>query len=127
MCCDIFQKDRDTDHVEKTDMCEQEFNDWVDIDRDLQVSIGLTDEETGQCIINPSKKEEGEEENKDEPERIPASKRQTRETIGILKRALEESGAIESEYRLLYSVENSFNRLCANNSKQGKISDCFKL
>jgi hypothetical protein len=33
-------------------MCEQEFYDWVDIDRDLQVSAVLTDEEISQCIIN---------------------------------------------------------------------------
>jgi hypothetical protein len=51
-------------------------------------------------------------ENKDEPERIPVSKRQTRETIGVLKRVLEESGTTEREYRLLYSIENSLNRLC---------------
>jgi hypothetical protein len=108
-------------------MCEQEFNDWVDKDRDLQVSTVLTDEETAQCIINQSKEEEDEEENKDEPEQIPVSKWQTREAIGILRRALEESGATEREYRLSYSIKNSLNRLCANNSKQAKISDYFKL
>jgi hypothetical protein len=71
MLCDCVQKDHDTDHVEKPDgMCEQEFNDWVDIDCDLQVSTVLTDIEIAQCIINQSKEEEGEEENKDEPERI---------------------------------------------------------
>jgi hypothetical protein len=38
MCCDSVQKDHNTDHMEKPDgMCEQEFNDWVDIDCDLQV------------------------------------------------------------------------------------------
>jgi hypothetical protein len=47
--------------------CEQEFSDWVDIDCDLQVSTVLTDEEIVYCIINQSKEEEGEEENKDEP------------------------------------------------------------
>jgi hypothetical protein len=58
MCCDNFQKGHDSDHVEKPDdMCEQEFNDWVDIDRDLQLNIVLTDEEIGRCIINQSKEE----------------------------------------------------------------------
>jgi hypothetical protein len=45
VCCDSVQKDHDTDHVQKPDdMCEQEFNDWVDIDHDLEVSTVLTDE-----------------------------------------------------------------------------------
>jgi hypothetical protein len=74
MCCDSVQKDRDTDYVkEPDDMCEQEYN-WVDIDHDIQVSTVLTDEEFTQCIINQSKEEEGEEENKDEPQRIAVSK-----------------------------------------------------
>jgi hypothetical protein len=29
-------------------MCEQELNDWVNIDRDLQVTTVLTDEEIAQ-------------------------------------------------------------------------------
>jgi hypothetical protein len=44
----------------------------------------------------------------------------------LLRRVLEESGATEREYRLLYSTENSVNGLCANNSKQAKISEYFK-
>jgi hypothetical protein len=122
MCYGSIQEDHDTDHVEKPDdMCEREFNDWVGIDRDLQVSIVLTDKEIAQCTINQSKeKKEGEEENKNEPERIPVSKQQTCKAIGILRRAWEESGATEHEYRLLYTIENSLNRLYANNSKQAK-------
>jgi hypothetical protein len=77
MCCDSVKKDHDTEHVEKPDdACEQEFYDWVDIDCDLQDSTVLTDEEIARRIINQSKEEEGEEESKDEPERIPVSKRQ---------------------------------------------------
>lgn len=122
VCCDSVQKDNNTDHAEKSDMCEQEFNDWVSKDHDLQVSTMSTDEETVQCIINQSKEEDGEEENKAELKQIPVSKWQTHETIGILRR-LEESWATECEYRLSHSTENSLNRLCANNSKQTKISD----
>jgi hypothetical protein len=55
-------------------MFEQEFHDWVAIDRDLQVSTVLTDEEIAQCMINQSKEEEGGEENKNELERITVSK-----------------------------------------------------
>jgi hypothetical protein len=76
----------------------------VDIDHDLQVTTVLTDKEIAWCIINQSKEEEGEEENKDEPEWIPVSKWKNREAVGILRRALEESGATEREYRLLYSI-----------------------
>jgi hypothetical protein len=96
-----------------------------DIDHDLKVSTVLTDEEIAQRIINQSKEEEGEEENKDELERSPVSKWQTHEAIGILRRVLEESGVTECEYRLSYGIENSFNRLCANNSKQAKISEYY--
>jgi hypothetical protein len=104
-------------------MCEQEY-DWVDKDHDIQVSTVLT--EIAQCIINQSK-EEGEEENKDEPQQIAVSKRKTCEATDILRRALEESRATVREYRLLHSIETSLNRLCANNSKQASISDYFKL
>jgi hypothetical protein len=68
MCFDGVQKDHDTDHVEKPDMCEQELNDWVDKDHDLHISTVLTDEEIAQYIIFQSMEEEGEEENKDEHE-----------------------------------------------------------
>jgi hypothetical protein len=77
MCYYSVQEDHDNDHVGKPDMCEQKFNDWVNTDCDLQVSTVLTDEEIAQCVINQSKEEEGEEENNDEPEIIPVSKRQT--------------------------------------------------
>jgi hypothetical protein len=36
----------------------------------------------------------------------------------------KESGATESEYGLLYSFENSFNRMY---SKEAEISDYFQL
>jgi hypothetical protein len=49
----------------------------------------LTDEEIVQRIINQSKEEDSEEENKDEPERIPVSKQQTHKAIGILKKRAE--------------------------------------
>jgi hypothetical protein len=40
----------------------------VDIDHDLQVTTVSTGEENARWIINQSMEEEGEEENKDEPE-----------------------------------------------------------
>lgn len=56
MCCDSVQKDLNNGHLEEhDDMCEQEFNDWVDIDCDLQVNTMLTDDKIAQCIINESK------------------------------------------------------------------------
>jgi hypothetical protein len=34
-----------------------------------------------------------------------------------------KSGATEHEYKLLYNIENSLNRLYANNSEPAKVSD----
>lgn len=49
-------------------------------------------------IINQFQKQEGEEENKDEPKQIPDSKWQTRKDINIIRVAKEESTAAEREY-----------------------------
>jgi hypothetical protein len=39
VCCNIFQKDHNTDHIRKpNNMCEQVFNDWADTDHHLPVS-----------------------------------------------------------------------------------------
>lgn len=56
MCCDSVQKDLNNGHLEEhDDTWEQEFNDWADIDCDLQVNTMLTDDKIAQCIINESK------------------------------------------------------------------------
>ena len=70
------------------DMSPNDFDDWVNIDRDLQATTALTDSDIVSSVSSNNNLQEQEEPDQieAEAERIPVTKLQTREAIIILKR-----------------------------------------
>ena len=117
-------------------MSPNDFDDWVNIDRDLQATTALTDSDIVSSVSSNNNLQEQEEPDQieDEAERIPVTKLQTLEadwyhsepTDIILRKAFEEVGGDDSDYKHLYNVEKSLHKLYSLNSRQTKISEYFK-
>ena len=107
------------------DMSPNDFDDWVNIDCDLQATTALTDLDIVSSVSTNNTLQEQEEpdQTEDEAERILVTKLQTREAIIILRKALEEAGGNHSDYKHLYNVEKSLHKLYSLNSRQTKISE----
>lgn len=111
-----------------SDMPEEEFDNWVEIDNAAPVGEIMTDEDIAQSVIqNFQETDEKNDDNEDdeEPEREPVTKKKVRESLLNIRRALEECGAGIDEYKNLYNLESFINKTIDGRSKQTKISDFF--
>ena len=87
-------------------MSPNDFDDWVNIDRDLHATTALTDSDIVSSVSSNNNLQEQEEPDQidDEAERILVTKLRTREAIIILRKALEEADGDDSNYKHLYNV-----------------------
>ena len=76
------------------DMSPNDFDDWVNIDRDLQATNALTDSDIVSSVSSNNNLQEQEEPDQieNEAERIPVMKLQTREAIIHSEKGVRRSG-----------------------------------
>lgn len=112
------------------DMTQTEFNEWLSIDHDSDVTQALSDDEIITEIQNSTQKHGDDSDDKidgkvNEPK--PISKQQTMNALKTLRRALGQSGGSDEYFDSLYHFQNFFSHFYLANKKQTKIDNIFSM
>lgn len=120
------EEEEEDDHSK--DLAEKTYEDWMDIDRDLQTSEQYSEDQIYQSIINEITNNNDEENDESDEEEVdvvvkPPSNKEVLEALDVIRRAVHHRG---NNFNIQYEYEQYIFGILEENKKQTKITNFFQ-
>ncbi|CAI6372202.1 unnamed protein product [Macrosiphum euphorbiae] len=118
------EEEEEDDHSK--DLADKTYEDWMDIDRDLQTSEEYSEDQISQSIINDKDNDEENDESDEEEVDVvvkPPSNNEVLEALDVIRRAVHHRG---NNFNIQYEYEQYIFEILEENKKQTKITNFFQ-